>query len=179
MSHVTDNEKQHLSLSDSLRQPDVSMTRRNIQGLQAGKGRVALQKLPLQISRLDVVSSTSCVCPTQFLATTKDWLASTSEIGATSIQNVNLVPFYETLHFSLWKWTESTSHHGGLRGKYRLEETFARVKMDHDKERKRIILCLPFLTTQIFFYYSIVDLQCYISFGCTAKWFSYTYIYCF
>ena len=31
------------------------------------------------------------------------------------------------------------------------------------------------------FYWSIVDLQCFVSFRCTAKWFSYTYtcIYCF
>ena len=26
-------------------------------------------------------------------------------------------------------------------------------------------------------YWSIVDLQCYLSFRCTEKWFSYTYTY--
>ena len=30
---------------------------------------------------------------------------------------------------------------------------------------------------KIFFYWSIVDLQCHVSFRCTAQWFSYTYIY--
>ena len=29
------------------------------------------------------------------------------------------------------------------------------------------------------FYWSIVDLQCYINFCCTAKWLSYTYLYTF
>ena len=27
------------------------------------------------------------------------------------------------------------------------------------------------------FYWSIVDLQCFVSFGCTAKWFSYMYFF--
>lgn len=77
---VIGNEKQNLLLGDSVLQPDVSRTRRNIEGLQAGKGRVALQKLPLQISRLDVLSSSSWVCPTHLLATTKGRFASPPEI---------------------------------------------------------------------------------------------------
>lgn len=78
--HVIGNEKQNLLLGDSVLQPDVSVTRRNIEGLQAGEGRVALQKLPLQISRLDVLCSSSWVCPTHLLATTKGRVASPSEI---------------------------------------------------------------------------------------------------
>lgn len=78
--HVIGNEKQNLLLGDSVLQPDISVTRRNIEGLQAGEGRVALQKLPLQISRLDVLSSSSWVCPTHLLATTKGRFASPSEI---------------------------------------------------------------------------------------------------
>lgn len=79
--HVIGNEKQNnLLLGDSLLQLDISMTRRRIQGLRAGEGRVELQKLPLQISRLDVLSCSNCVCPTHLLATTKGRLPSPSEI---------------------------------------------------------------------------------------------------
>ena len=30
---------------------------------------------------------------------------------------------------------------------------------------------------RVFFYWSIVDLQCHVSFRCTAKWFIYIYVY--
>ena len=33
------------------------------------------------------------------------------------------------------------------------------------------------LGAKVFFYWSRADLQCCVSFRCTAKWFSYTYIY--
>ena len=35
----------------------------------------------------------------------------------------------------------------------------------------------PFIIFKISFYWSKVDLQCYVSFSCTAKLFSYTYTY--
>ena len=41
---------------------------------------------------------------------------------------------------------------------------------------KRFVL-LFFLTFKKTFYWNIVDLQCRVSFRCTAKWFSYTHIY--
>lgn len=72
------------------------------------------------------------------------------------------------------KWTESTSHHGRLRGKCRLEETFARVKMEHGKERKHHFRPSSFLDYRFSLRYSWFTM--YISFGCTAKWVSYTYI---
>ena len=37
-----------------------------------------------------------------------------------------------------------------------------------------VIILVPFLKN---FYWSIVDLQCCVSFRCTAKWMSYTYTY--
>ena len=32
-------------------------------------------------------------------------------------------------------------------------------------------------TSQLIFYWSIVELQCCVNYSCTAKWFSYTFIY--
>ena len=34
-------------------------------------------------------------------------------------------------------------------------------------------------TPRLFFNWNVINLQCYVSFRCTAKWFSYTYIYSF
>ena len=39
--------------------------------------------------------------------------------------------------------------------------------------------CYTFFYKNLFFNWSIVDLQCCVNFWCTAKWFSYTYIYIF
>ena len=41
------------------------------------------------------------------------------------------------------------------------------------------IFCLLCLCSFFFFNWCIVDLQCYVNFCCTAKWFSYTYTYFF
>lgn len=143
--------------------------------LQAGKGTVALQKLPLQISKAGCSFQLSSVSPTQLLATTKGRLASTSENRRPPLFRM-WVLFLSMKHyvFPPWKWTESTSHHGRLRGKCRLEETFARVKMEHGKERKHHFRP-SFLDYTDFLYYGIVDLQCTLVLG-VQQVVSYTYI---
>ena len=39
------------------------------------------------------------------------------------------------------------------------------------------IILMYFILLKKFFYWSVVDLQCCVSFRCTAKWISYTYTY--
>ena len=45
------------------------------------------------------------------------------------------------------------------------------------KVGKCIPLFIHSFILYLLFYWSIVDLQCCVSFKCTAKWFSYTYVY--
>lgn len=98
--------------------------------------RVALQKLPLQISRLDVLSSSSFACPTYLLATTQGRLVSSSEIQSHPYsQHESWFFLWSITFFFLIKSNESTFHYGGLKNKYRLEEIFARVKMEQGKRK--------------------------------------------
>lgn len=59
---------------------------------------------------------------------------------ATSIQDMNLVSFYETLHFSFEKSNRKHCSSWRERGKYSMEETFSRVKIEHGKERENHFL---------------------------------------
>ena len=43
--------------------------------------------------------------------------------------------------------------------------------------QKTFFFCSVLLLKLIYFYRSIINLQCCVNFRCTAKWFSYTYIY--
>lgn len=82
------------------------MIRRNIQGLQVGEGRVALQKLPPQISSLDVLSAqTISVQPTSWQPPRAD-LPALLKYEAINIQNVNLVSMKHYI-FSMLNVTES------------------------------------------------------------------------
>ena len=47
----------------------------------------------------------------------------------------------------------------------------------YKNHRQSVLLSIFFLT--FILYWTIVDLQCCVSFRCRAKWFSYTYVYSF